>query len=280
MPLYFVGISKYVERILCLKDTNSMKTKQTISVFKNPVLRSHPLLENQESKLVLLGYALFTAMRPDVNDYLCHKEYPMSFKVRIQTYLRKTNDEVKSILKHWLGREELMSSHLTHFDIAVVELRFIFDVVYTKAAFIYTRKGCILRLTSFTLSTGILVFFLISVRHSLMGRTATVDVCLTMILLVGTVALDICALLSILGSDWAVILMHENCLGRKICGFVLQCFRCFFRQQKGWSTWMGQFDLLDYGRNSRKYCSGNIFQNCHRFKNTKFVEVPSLYDEH
>ncbi|GLT50541.1 hypothetical protein SLA2020_240220 [Shorea laevis] len=132
MPLYFVGISKYVERILCLKDTNSMKTKQTISVFKNPVLRSHPLLENQESKLVLLGYALFTAMRPDVNDYLCHKEYPMSFKVRIQTYLRKTNDEVKSILKHWLGREELMSSHLTHFDITVVELGFIFDVVYTK----------------------------------------------------------------------------------------------------------------------------------------------------
>ncbi|GLT67605.1 hypothetical protein SLA2020_399000 [Shorea laevis] len=202
IPLYFVGISKYIEKILCLKLTNSQKTKQTIPVFKNPGLPSHPLLENQESKLVLLGYALFTAMRPEVNDYLCHKEYPMSFKVRTQTYLRETSHEVQLILKRWLGGDEPRSSRSTHFDIAVVELGFIFDVVYTKAAFIYTRKGCILRLTSFTLSVGTLVSFLILLFKPLVtSKIAEVDVCLTMILLVGTVALDICAVLSILYSD-------------------------------------------------------------------------------
>ncbi|GKV01460.1 hypothetical protein SLEP1_g14010 [Rubroshorea leprosula] len=278
IPLCFAGIIKYIERILCLKATNSMKTKRIISIFKNPNHLSHPLLDHQESKIVLLGYALFSAMRPDVNNYLSQKEYPLSFKVRIRTYLRKTNHQVKLMLQDLLERNELRrsNSHLTHFDIAVVELGFIFDVVYTKAAFIYTRKGFILRLISFTLSVGMLVYVLISVED--------LDFSITLLLLVGAVALDICTVFSILSSDWAVILMHNNCLARKILQYVLQFFPCFLPQQKRWSVRMGQFDLLNYCWNSRKArvyrflqkcCSYDNLEHWHRFKYTRFVEVPS-----
>ncbi|GLT31402.1 hypothetical protein SLA2020_061430 [Shorea laevis] len=285
IPLYFVGVGKFIERILCLKAADSMKTKRLISIFKNPDHLSHPLLENQESKIVLLGYALFFAMRPDVNDYLSHKEYPLSFKVRIQTYLRETNHQVKLILQELLERDELRrsTSHLTHFDIAVVELGFIFDVVYTKAAFIYSRKGCILRLTSLTLSTGILVFFLTLIMVD-PSAVINADIFITFCLLVGAVALDICVVFSILCSDWSVILMHDNYLVRRILQYVLQYFPCLLPQQKRWLAKMGQFDLLGYCWNSRKataykflqeYFSSDILENWHRSKYTSFVEVPS-----
>ncbi|GLT95730.1 hypothetical protein SLE2022_133950 [Rubroshorea leprosula] len=105
-------------------------------------------------------------MRPDVNDYVCLKEYPLSFKVRIQTYLRETNgqfiQEVKLILQDLLESREPRGCH---FNIAAAELGFIFDVVCTKAALIYTKKGCFLRLSSFTCSLAVLLLFLISVMN-------------------------------------------------------------------------------------------------------------------
>ncbi|GLT31397.1 hypothetical protein SLA2020_061380 [Shorea laevis] len=223
-------------------------------------------------------------MRPDVNDYQCYKEYPLSFRARMRTYLRE--NQVKSILQGWLGSDELRSgNHLTHFDIAVVELGFIFDVVYTKAPFIYSWKGCILRLISFSLSIGTLFFFIfrLSFGGLMLNKIAPDDVFLTMCMLVETVALDICAMLSNLCSDWTVILMYGNSSASKILQNVLQYFPCFLSLQKKRSAWMGQFDLLDYCWNSRmvrvyrflqKYCSGDILENCHRLKHTKFVEVP------
>ncbi|GLT95722.1 hypothetical protein SLE2022_133870 [Rubroshorea leprosula] len=223
-------------------------------------------------------------MRPDINEYLCYKEYPLSFKARMRTYLGKTKNEVKSILQGLLESDGLRSGN--HFDIAVVELGFIFDVVYTKAHVIYTRKGCIMRLISFTLSIGTLFFFIFQLSFGglMLSQIAPDDVFLTMSLLVQTVALDICAMLSNLRSGWAVILMYNNCSAPKILQYVLQYFPCFLSQQKERSACMGQFDLLDYCWNSRmvgvyrflqKHCSGDILENCLRSKHKKFVEVPS-----
>ncbi|GLT95721.1 hypothetical protein SLE2022_133860 [Rubroshorea leprosula] len=226
-------------------------------------------------------------MRPDHYDYLCYKEYPLSFKARMRTYLRDTKNQVKSILQGWLESDELRSSnHLTHFDIAVVELGFIFDVLYTKTPLIYTWKGCILRLISFTLSIGTLFFFIFELSFGglMLNKEVPRDVFLTMSLLVETVVLDICAVLSNLCSDWGVIFMYDNCSAPKILQYALQYFPCFLSQQKERSAWMGQFDLLDYCWNSRmvgvyrflqKHCSGDILENCLRSKHTKFVEVPS-----
>ncbi|GKV50694.1 hypothetical protein SLEP1_g57392 [Rubroshorea leprosula] len=202
----------------------------------------------------------------------------------MRTYLRE--NQVKSILQGLLESDERRSgNHLTHFDIAVVEVGFIFDVVYTKAPFIYTWKGCILRLISFTLSIGTLFFFIfrLSFGGLMLNKIAPDDVFITMCMLVETVALDTCAMLSNLCSDWTVILMYDNCSASKILQYVLQYFPCFLSLQKKRSAWMGQFDLLDYCWNSRmvrvsrflqKYCSGDFLENCHRLKHTKFVEVP------
>ncbi|GKV50697.1 hypothetical protein SLEP1_g57395 [Rubroshorea leprosula] len=230
-------------------------------------------------------------MRPDHYDYLCYKEYPLPFKTRMRTYLRDTKNQVKSILQGLLESDKLGSgNHLTYFDIAVVELGFIFDVVYTKTPLIYTWKGCILRLISFTLSIGTLLFFIFQLSFGglMLNKIEPRDVFLTMCMLVETVALDICAVLSNLCSDWGVIFMYDNCSAPKILQCALQYLPCFLSQQKERSACMGQFDLLDYCLdycwNSRmdrvyrflkKHCSDDILENYLRSKHKKPVEVPS-----
>ncbi|GLT77047.1 hypothetical protein SLA2020_486690 [Shorea laevis] len=270
LPLILAGIIKYVERILCLKLTNSKRTSWIISIFNNPAHLSltelNELLDNPESQVVLLGYLLFSAMRPDINDYLCHKEYPLSFKVRIQTYLRETigqfSQEVKLIVQDWLKGSELSDSH---FNIAAAELGFMFDVVYTKAALIYTKKGCFLRLCSFTCSLAVLLLFLISVMNESTFSFSRVDIFITISLLVGAVTMEFCTVFSMLSSDWAVLLMlfHDNCLVRKILQYVLQYIPCLLSQQKVRSSQMGQFDLLDYCWNySKAKVYGFLEKNC------------------
>ncbi|GKV28889.1 hypothetical protein SLEP1_g37877 [Rubroshorea leprosula] len=293
LPLTVAGIIKYVERIMCLEATYAKKTKWIISVFKNPDYLYHPLLENRDSKIVLQGYALFSTMRPHVNDYFGQKKYLPSLKARIRAYLKESTgcvfiNQAKLILQELLESDVQSSSNLTdHFDVAVAELGFIFDVVYTKAALIYTKIGCFLRLSSFICSLAVLVLFLIRFMQDVKLHFSIVDTFITMSLLVGAVALEFCAVFSMLSSDWAVILMlfHGNCLVRKILQLVLQYCPCFLPQQKRWSGLMGQFDLLDYCWNSskgrlysflQKYCSSDIFEIYHRHKysHPRFVEVP------
>ncbi|GKV29655.1 hypothetical protein SLEP1_g38560 [Rubroshorea leprosula] len=62
-----------------------------------------------ESKIVLLGYALFSAIRPDVNDFQCHREFQPSFKEKMQAYLREaakggSSNQVKSTLQDYLAK--------------------------------------------------------------------------------------------------------------------------------------------------------------------------------
>ncbi|GKV29668.1 hypothetical protein SLEP1_g38573 [Rubroshorea leprosula] len=170
LPLSIAGVIKYVERIWCLKFTYTNKTQWIIPVFKN--LERQLSEEKQESKVVLLGYAVFSTIRPDVNDFLCHREFYPTFKRKMQVYLSEaaeggsSSSQVKFTLPEYLVKVESgkqSNCHLTHFNVAVVGLGFIFDVIYTKAALIYTKKGCFFRLISFTCSFVVLLLFLIRI---------------------------------------------------------------------------------------------------------------------
>ncbi|GKV49611.1 hypothetical protein SLEP1_g56352, partial [Rubroshorea leprosula] len=173
-----------------------------------------------------------------------------------------------------------------HFDVATAKLGFIFDVVYTKAGLIYTKKGCFLRLCSFTCSFVVLLLFLISIINKPMFHLSRVDIYITVSLLVGAVALELWAMYSMVSSHWAVppVLFHDNPLVHKILRFILQYLHFLFPQHKKWSGKMGQFNLLDYYWNNKndkvyallvKNCSSPILAKWHRFMSTKFVEVPS-----
>ncbi|GKV17354.1 hypothetical protein SLEP1_g27869 [Rubroshorea leprosula] len=222
-PLILAGITKYVEKILCLKLNNSQKTKSVISSIFNFQSRSH-FNWNQtlnhlpmENPAVLVGYLLFTIMRPDVNDYLSSHSTVSYTKLRIKTYVEETTE-------------------------------FIFDVVYTKVVLIYTKLGCLLRLTSFASSLSVLLLFFISIINEPKFHFSRVDLVITGVLLAGTITLELYAAWVMLSSDWAILVaeFHHNLLVRKMFKATLKCFSHLLRPSKRWSEHIGQFDLLEY----------------------------------
>ncbi|GKV17350.1 hypothetical protein SLEP1_g27865 [Rubroshorea leprosula] len=294
IPLILAGIIKYVERILCLELTSSKKTEPVISEshhqdeLEMSIFIDKFLAEHADSIIVVLGYLLFSVMRPDVHDYLSGKLYLRSSQAtaRVKTYLKGTKfNHQKSVLVSLLERGKLSENP---FEIAAAEMGFIFDTVYTKTSLIYTKKGCVLRVISFTCSFSVLMFFLISIINEPKFHFSSVDIRITISLLVGAVALEFFAVYSMFSSHWAIplILFHENRWVRKILWYVFKYFpRLLFPQRNRWSGRMGQFNLLDYYWNSsnskvygflEKSFSSRILENLHKYNCTRLIESIEL----
>ncbi|GKV03548.1 hypothetical protein SLEP1_g15831 [Rubroshorea leprosula] len=257
VPLILAGIVKYVERILCLERTNSKKTEPVISMFHDLGFEMSKFIvrfirEYPESTKVLLGYLLFSVMRPDANDYFSGKLYLPSYKVRIINYLFGAADEFshqKLILEALLRRKELRENP---FHAAAAEMEFIFDIVYTKSSLTYTKTGCFLRLFSFTCSFLVLLLFLIRIMNEHKLHFSIVDIHITISLLVGTITMEFFAVYSMFCSHWMIPLMmfHENRFIRKIL----------------WNSKV--YGFLE------KVFSRHILENLHKLNHTRFVKVP------
>ncbi|GLT88054.1 hypothetical protein SLE2022_060970 [Rubroshorea leprosula] len=234
-------------------------------------------------------------MRPDVNDYLSSHSLS-STHTRIQTCVKDTtniDDPLDLFQKFDYIFEFTQPQRL---DIFVVELEFIFDVVYTKAALIYTKLGCFLRLTSFVSSFSVLLLFFISIINEPKFQFSRVDLAITGILLTGAIALELYAAWLMLSSDWAILVaaFHHNMLVRKMFWAASKSFRRLLHRRKRWSNHIGQFDLLKYcwlykkkrvnqshtRGILRKITNGNDFlEMLHKCRFTKFVPVPSYIED-
>ncbi|KAL5822382.1 hypothetical protein ACOSQ3_020295 [Xanthoceras sorbifolium] len=85
------------------------------------------------------------------------------------------------------------------FKMVAVELGFMYDVFYTKAAIVYSQWGIFLRCISFIYSLSALVLFSITIDVHAYSLT---DISITYLLLAGAVVLEIYAFLLLLSSDW------------------------------------------------------------------------------
>ncbi|KAM7480750.1 hypothetical protein LguiB_005333 [Lonicera macranthoides] len=110
------------------------------------------------------------------------------------------------------------------FKIFEIQLGFLYDMLYTKANNIYTKSGCILRLVSFICVVTALVGFSTFGSHDY----SDADVCITYVLLVGAVVLEVYALALMIWSEWVLIWTSKHCknpfwkyillfLARKLC---------------------------------------------------------------
>ncbi|GKV38515.1 hypothetical protein SLEP1_g46425 [Rubroshorea leprosula] len=295
-PLVLAGIIKYVEKILCLKQNNSQKTKPVISNIFNPqgpqtnnssALNDH-LNANPD---VLLAYVLFIITRPDVNDYFSSHNVS-EVRKKMKAYIKETTG-VDGIRVSEVFNDFDRTSHERFgdmFQCLVAEIGFIFDVVYTKAALIYTKLGCLLRFTSFASSLSVLLLFFISIINEPKFHFSKIDIGITGILLSGAIALDLYAACVMLSSDWAILVeqFHDIVFVRKIFNVALKCFPCLLHRSKRRSIQMGQFDLSEYcwRYNKRKVNQswGILLKitNAHeivemwcKYWFTKFVEVPN-----
>lgn len=135
----------------------------------------------------------------------------------------------------------------TH-ELIEMQLSLMYDIMYTKAAVIYTWYGICIRLMSPAATwASFFLFRLSSSRgHGGPGGYSRVDVVVTYVLLAGAFVLEIASLVRVLGSSWACAFLHARRWDR-IHGAV-RCLRLLVRaaRSRRWLDSVGQYNLLDF----------------------------------
>ncbi|KAH7859607.1 hypothetical protein Vadar_003202 [Vaccinium darrowii] len=135
-------------------------------------------------------------------------------------------------------------------DAVEVSMGLMYDLLYTKASRIYTKKGCILRCISFGCTMTVLIGLVFRIVHfreddNRKDKMHKIDTAITMILIVGALALEIYAAIVMFSSNWGMLWLIKQ--GRREWVIWLgQRFPVLFNKKKNWSKMMGQFDLLGY----------------------------------
>ncbi|KAK3220331.1 hypothetical protein Dsin_014301 [Dipteronia sinensis] len=129
------------------------------------------------------------------------------------------------------------------FKMVAVELGFMYDVFYTKAAIVYSQLGIFLRCISFVCSLSALVVFSIIIDVHAYSLT---DISITYLLLVGGVLIEIYAFLLLLFSDWTNIWLIK--LKKETSKTLVEHFWRFISpllsNRMRWSGSIGQYNLI------------------------------------
>ncbi|KAJ1698416.1 hypothetical protein LUZ63_006928 [Rhynchospora breviuscula] len=132
----------------------------------------------------------------------------------------------------------------TAFTVVEMELSYIYDVTYTKAAVIHTGKGFVARIIG---STCIIIAFFLFVALNKKGYLK-VDIAITYTLLIGAIVLDGAAFLMLLSSDWTKIYLEKN----KKSQYLSTCLEWWteksnlLMRHRRWGEKMSQLNLISF----------------------------------
>ncbi|KAJ4723588.1 DUF594 family protein [Melia azedarach] len=123
------------------------------------------------------------------------------------------------------------------FKLLEMELGFIYDLFYSKAQLLYTPCGFALRIITFFLTSSVLVLFTFLVHRN---KYSEVDICITFLLLVAAIVMEIYSLFSIISSDRFIVWssMHSKKTS------ILQAIGSRSSPKHRWSNKMHQLSLL------------------------------------
>ncbi|KAM7472890.1 hypothetical protein LguiA_011073 [Lonicera macranthoides] len=189
-PLFVAGIVKYGERSWVLWRANDVFPQPRLPIhFGNAKNISDDLGEDvdSDSEMLTLSYIWLQALVP-------------CFTGSTSINYRVTPSEITKMIWGDDGGEAA-------FKISEFQLGFLYDMLYTKANSIYTTSGCIVRLVSFVCVVTALLGFSIFGSHDYTDA----DVCITYVLLVGAVVLELYALILMIYSDWVLIWLSRHC---------------------------------------------------------------------
>ncbi|KAF6138054.1 hypothetical protein GIB67_042959 [Kingdonia uniflora] len=125
-----------------------------------------------------------------------------------------------------------------------IELEFIYEVLFTKAAVVYTVAGLILRILSiFSIFTAFALFWYLE-KHSY----SNTNVDITYVLLGGAIALEIGSLAQSVFSNWTITWLQSK--RKKLTASNLFKFLSYWHS-KTWSNSMAQYNLLSFCLNDK-----------------------------
>ncbi|XP_062087816.1 uncharacterized protein LOC133794545 [Humulus lupulus] len=120
------------------------------------------------------------------------------------------------------------------FEVIEIELGFMYDTFYTKAALIHSWTGAVLRCISFSSTVSVLFAFKFTNKEA---YTRT-DVIISYILLVGAIILEFYAVIVLLTSDWTILWLSKH---KKI---IVAVDRYIFNSRPRWSNKLRQYNLI------------------------------------
>ncbi|XP_021757928.1 uncharacterized protein LOC110722963 [Chenopodium quinoa] len=161
------------------------------------------------------------------------------------------------------------------FRIIEIELNLIYDVFYTKL-FLLQRKRAFGRVFCFFFVIASLLLFSINDR----SKYNNIDVIITFVLLGGAIALDICAALMFVMSDWWIIIISFD---SKLKGYYQPLMLMFLRwsrlarqpHRRRWSKCISEYNLLK--RCFKPLPSFIGFQYISRIKRIRDILLGILY---
>ncbi|KAH7865800.1 hypothetical protein Vadar_011341 [Vaccinium darrowii] len=234
IPALVAGLIKYGERVRVLMSVSHDKSKKILPIsYKRggpggSNLENNNTSEDENSLFVL---------------YIAHEYLEEFMETSMQFYDLRYK-------KHSLVRDHQHVDDINLFwDAIETEMGLVFDLLHTKAAIKFRKEGLALRCISFTCTMTVLIglvcrFFSMRVNRE---KWKEVDVVITVVLLVGALAMEIYAVIaSYLFSDWAMLWLLQQNWGEQRILQLREKIPWFFRSKRYKCRKVGQFDLLDF----------------------------------
>jgi hypothetical protein len=149
------------------------------------------------------------------------------------------------------------ASHHDAFNVIEIELGFMYDVFYTMAFKVYSWKGGLLRLFSFSLTVIVLFLFLIIIERDNYSKE---NIIISYVLLGGAIIIEIYSVLVLLRSDWSMLWLiskHKNAMVDLLYK-AISSIPLLLAGNKRWSNTLGQYNLITYSLKKKPAKCGAI----------------------
>ncbi|XP_042514856.1 uncharacterized protein LOC122089307 isoform X2 [Macadamia integrifolia] len=156
------------------------------------------------------------------------------------------------------------------YKVVEIELGFLYEVLYTKAAVVHTLKGLILRFISVS---SIIVVSIIFFAFTKKEQYHKIDVKITYVLLSGAIALEFWSLTRLLFTDWTIVWMKKKKFNRFITRIIFKVvsYRRLYSYPSRWSNSMAQYNLIEFCLKDQPFFWGKVME---------LIHVKGLFDNH
>ncbi|TXG68399.1 hypothetical protein EZV62_003334 [Acer yangbiense] len=251
IPIFISGVIKYCERTFILRSSSSEHFRDSLPSTPDLCQDFVKVTEQDTTELESLEGLTKSLVEPHDGIHPKDRSLILAYFLfeRSKFFFAERNldeKERKRIYSIFEDKESVQEA----FKLVAVELGFMYDVLYTKAAIVYSRLGIVLRcITIFSSVSASVVFSAIIDTHVY----PFIDVFITYLLLFGAVLLELYALILLFSSDWAKLwliklkISQNNPFSKPLANLFGRFFdhsQSLLTGSKRWSETMGQYNLI------------------------------------
>ncbi|XP_058073146.1 uncharacterized protein LOC131221865 [Magnolia sinica] len=243
--IFIAGIIKYGERTYALYLASMDGFRDSMLKEPDPGPNYAKLMEEYQSKIEAgVPAQIVISPEPETHEIELEQEYLNEERMVRKAYefFKTFKGLIVDLMFSFRDRAEsrndfLRWSPMHSFRVIEHELEFVYEVLFTKAAVIHSKRGYILRaICSFSIVVAFFLFFFTNKQDFLQ-----LDVVISYTLLGGAIALDFMAFIMLLLSDWSIIKVKIPGLD-KILPWIITKVPPYNQ----WSVSIMQYNLIDF----------------------------------